>query len=476
MPLKIYNSLSQKKEIFEPLDKENRVVKMYVCGPTVYDQPHIGHLRSAYVFEMVRNYLGYLKYRVSFARNVTDVDDKIIEKARAAGASDLNAEVAGVSQRYFELYKKDLKRLGIQEPDFEPKATEFIPQMVRLIQILIERKNAYAAGGDVYFDVHSFGNYGELSRQRMDQMLDEGRLEANPGKKHPLDFALWKEAKEGEPSWEGPLEGRRGRPGWHIECSAMSLSLFNNAFDIHGGGRDLIFPHHENENAQSACALGPSRPFVRIWMHHGLITVNGKKMSKSLGNFITLDEILKRDPVFGEEILKLTFLGTHYGAPLDYTPERVQMDRQVWRRFLDFFESARASEKQGVRLSEKRVTQFYQSFREAMDNDFNTPEVLTRMHGIMHETYRSGDAIAALSAAAAIRNFGSEVFGIVFDQDAAVSPFRPEVESAIAARAAARKSRDYKTADEIRLRLLRERGVELRDLPDGRTTWRVKRW
>ena len=468
MTLAIHNSLTKTKETFAPL--EEGVVKMYVCGQTVYDEPHIGHLRSAYVFEMVRNYLKFSGYKVRFARNVTDVDDKIIDKARASGGPDLHAAVAAVSVKYFDLYKKDLRRLGIQDPDFEPKATEFIPQMVALIRTLIEKGHAYPADGDVYFDVNSFADYGKLSKQNLAELLEESRTEAGAHKKNPLDFALWKSAKEGEPRWESPWGP--GRPGWHIECSAMSLSYFNGAFDIHGGGRDLIFPHHENENAQSRCVTGHA--FVNLWMHHGLITVDGKKMSKSLKNFITLDEVLKEDPAFGDEVLKLTFLGTHYSAPLDYTPERVKMDRQVWKRFLEFFGNARAAEKGGTKPSEKRITQTHQLFREAMDNDFNTPELLTRMHGLVHEIYKSGDVIAQVSVAAAIRNFGSEVLGVVFDQDESSSVLKPEIERAIGERAAARKKKDFTSADEIRNRLLKERGVELRDLPDGRTTWRVR--
>lgn len=444
---------------------------MYVCGPTVYDEPHIGHLRSVYVFDVVRNYFKYIKYKVNFARNVTDVDDKIIEKARAAdGSTDLKAEAAKISQKYFELYKMDLKRFGIQEPDVEPKATEYISQMIALISSLIEKKHAYVATGDVYFNVGSFESYGEVSHQRPDQMLEEVRLEPNAKKRNPLDFALWKQCKEGEPYWDSPWG--KGRPGWHIECSAMSLSYFKGTFDIHGGGRDLIFPHHENENAQSRCGTG--QRFVNLWMHHGLITVGGKKMSKSLKNFITLTDIFKEDTLFGNEILKITFLGTHYSAPLDYTPERVQMDRQSWKRFMEFFENARQAEKGGVVPSEKRLPGIYQTFRAAMDNDFNTSEVLSLMHGLMHDTYKSGDTVAQVTAASAIRNFGSEVFGIVFDQSMSASQVKPEIEEAIALRIGARKNRDFKNADAIRERLLRERNIELRDLPDGRTTWRVK--
>ena len=471
MPLKIYNSLTKKKEEFRPL-KEGEV-KMYVCGPTVYDEPHIGHLRSVYVFEVVRNYFKYTRYKVNFARNVTDVDDKIIEKARLTGTADLNAATAEVSEKYFDLYKRDLKRLGIPDPDSEPRATAFIGPMVELIQKLIDRGHAYAAEGgmgDVYFDVNSFRDYGELSKQNLDELPLEARAEEDTHKKNPLDFSLWKRAKEGEPSWDSPWG--KGRPGWHIECSAMSLSYFKGTFDIHGGGRDLIFPHHENENAQSRCATG--HRFVNWWMHHGLITVGGKKMSKSLKNFITLADILKEDALFGGEILKITFLGTHYSAPLDYTPERVQMDRQAWKRFMEFFENARQAEKGGAMPSEKRLPGIYQTFREAMDNDFNTSEVLSLMHGLMHDTYKSGDTVAQVTAASAIRNFGSEVFGIVFDQSMSASQFKPEIEEAIAQRIGARKNKDFKTADAIRERLLRVRNIELRDLSDGRTTWRVK--
>ena len=467
MSLQIFNSLSKQKEEFRPI--EPGIVKMYVCGPTVYDEPHLGHMRSAYVFEMMRNYFKYSGLKVRFARNVTDVDDKIIEKACANSPLDLNVETAAVSEKYLALYHRDLKRLGIQEPDFEPKATEFIPEMVSFIQILIQKKHAYVSQGDVYFDVASFPSYGEVSHQKTDQMLEEVSDDANTAKKNPLDFALWKKVKEGEPSWESPWG--RGRPGWHIECSAMSLSYFIGTFDIHGGGRDLIFPHHENENAQSRCGLGT--PFVNTWIHHGLITAEGKKMSKSLKNFITLDELSSHDigPSSAFQILKLTFLGTHYSAPLDYTSERSRMDRQVWKKFKEFFENARLAEKNGAKRSEKRMAEFYKPFRESMDNDFNTPETLSHMHALMHDTYKAGDPVALVTAAAAIRNFGFDVFGIRFDSEATHSD---HVERQIAIRAEAKKKKDFKVADEIRDGLLKEKNVELRDLPDGRTTWRVK--
>ena len=335
MTLRIFNSLSQQKEEFLPL--EPGTVKMYVCGPTVYDDPHLGHLRSAYVFETMRRYLQspICGYKVSFVRNVTDVDDKIIEKARERGAPDLSQAVSEVSGAYFDRYKRDLRRLGISEPTHEPKATEHIGQMLHLIDRLLKKGMAYESEGDVYYDVRRFGGYGKLSHQNQKAMLENVRVDKNEKKRDPLDFALWKRAKDGEPSWPGPWGA--GRPGWHIECSAMSMQYLGETFDIHGGGRDLIFPHHENEVAQSEGAT--LKPFARFWVHHGLITVAGQKMSKSLKNFITLDAVLKEDPRFGGEILKLTFLGTHYSAPLDYSSERVSMDRAVWKKFFTFFQN-----------------------------------------------------------------------------------------------------------------------------------------
>ena len=470
MPLKLTNSLSKQKEIFQPLVPGE--VRMYVCGPTVYDEPHIGHLRSAYAFELIRRYLqsNFCRYKVTFVRNVTDVDDKIIEKAKQDSPADLKEAVARVSSTHFDQYKRDLSRMGISEPSVEPKATEHISEMIQLIERLIEKGVAYPSDGDVYFDVSRFSEYGKLSHQNKEAMIESSRIDKNEKKRDPLDFALWKKSKLGEPEWPSPWGG--GRPGWHIECSAMSMKYLGETFDIHGGGRDLIFPHHENEIAQSEAATGKS--FARTWIHHGLITVAGQKMSKSLKNFITLNEVMKDDPRYGDEVLKLTFLGTHFSAPLDYTAERVQMDRGVWKRFFEFFENVRHLENNGVVPGEKRLPNIYKQFQEAMDNDFNTPDVLAVMHHLMSEAYKEKDPIAQVTVGAAIRNFGAEIFGIVFDQSATATEHKAEIESAIVNRASARKNKDFKAADEIRNRLLKERGVELRDLSDGRTTWRAK--
>ena len=420
----------------------------------------------------MRRYLqsGFCKYKVLFVRNVTDIDDKIIEKAGKTSPENLKEEVKLVSRKYFDWYKRDLARLAISEPGVEPKATEHIFDMIRLIERLIGKGLAYASEGDVYFSVAAFKEYGKLSHQNKEAMIESVRIDKNEKKRDSLDFALWKRSKPDEPEWESPWGA--GRPGWHIECSAMSMKYLGETFDIHGGGRDLIFPHHENEKAQSEGATG--KTFARTWLHHGLITVAGQKMSKSLKNFITLDEVLKEDPRYGDEILKLTFLGTHYSAPLDYTAERVQMDRGVWKRFYEFFENARHLENNGTTPSEKRLPQIYKMFQEAMDNDFNTPDVLAVMHSLMSDAYKDKDNIAQVTIAAAIRNFGAEIFGIVFDQSDQAVSFKPEIEKAIESRASARKAKDFKTADDIRNRLLKERNVELRYLPDGRTTWRAK--
>ncbi|MFA4854601.1 MAG: cysteine--tRNA ligase, partial [Candidatus Omnitrophota bacterium] len=277
MPIFIYNSLSRKKEEFIPLQPPE--IKMYVCGPTVYDQPHIGHARSAYIFDVIRRYLIYKGYKVTFARNVTDVDDKIIEKAREEyKGEDLNSAVQKVAKKYLDAYHEDMRQLGILEPDVEPKATEYVceskPAMQKFIEELIKRGAAYVSGGDVYFDIRKAKDYGKLSNQATEKMEAGVRIAPGEKKKDPLDFALWKSAKVNEPSWDSPWG--RGRPGWHIECSVMSSDILGDEFDIHGGGLDLIFPHHENEIAQSE---GAGKKFARYWIHHGLLTINGQKMS-----------------------------------------------------------------------------------------------------------------------------------------------------------------------------------------------------
>jgi cysteinyl-tRNA synthetase len=319
MPIFIYNSLARKKEPFEPLNPEE--ARMYVCGPTVYDDPHIGHARSAYIFDVIRRYLIYKGYRVKFTRNVTDVDDKIIEKARNEYKDeDLNNACKKVADKYLIAYHDALNSLAIvtSGPDIlEPKASEYIGKMIEFIKHLIERKVAYQSGEDVYFDITKAKDYGKLSNQSLEKMEIGARVVPTENKRNPLDFALWKSAKESEPSWDSPWG--KGRPGWHIECSVMSSDILGDQFDIHGGGIDLIFPHHENEIAQSE---GAGKKFAKYWMHHGLLTINGQKMAKSLGNFITVKDFL--DKYKEADLLKLFFLSAHYSHPIDYAENKIE--------------------------------------------------------------------------------------------------------------------------------------------------------
>ena len=338
----IYNSLSRKKDELIPLKPKE--IKMYVCGPTVYDQPHIGHARSAYIFDVIRRYLIYRGYRVKFVRNVTDVDDKIIDKAQKEfKGEDLNIAVKNVSTKYLDLYHEDMKNLGILEPDVEPKATEYVskdnPLMQKFIEQLIKNGCAYVSEGDVYFDIKKAKDYGKLSNQAIDKMEIGARIALGEKKKDPLDFALWKSAKAGEPAWDSPWG--RGRPGWHIECSVMSSDILGDEFDIHGGGIDLIFPHHENEIAQSE---GAGKKFARYWIHHGLLTINGQKMAKSLGNFITVKDFL--DKYKDADLLKLLFLSAHYSHPIDYNDQKIEETKQALDRIYIFLNKVKNQPKQ----------------------------------------------------------------------------------------------------------------------------------
>ena len=462
MPLKIHNSLTKTKEELKPLVPGE--IKMYVCGPTVYDEPHIGHLRSAYIFDTMRRYLEYSGFKVRFVRNVTDVDDKIIEKAKAAGGTDLVAETQSVSKKYYDLYAGALNAIGLRAPDVEPRATGHIPEMIRLIETLIQKGAAYASGGDVYFSVGGFAAYGSLSHQNTDQMLENNRVDPNEKKKNPLDFALWKLAKPGEPSWPSPWGA--GRPGWHIECSAMSMKYLGETFDIHGGGRDLLFPHHENEIAQSSAATG--KPFANLWIHHGLITVNEQKMSKSLKNYVTL-ETIQKESRYGVEELKFLFLGTHYAAPLDYSFERMRMEKAVRERFVYFFEELEASPDSAAAAKPSAEADRYEAeFREAMDDDFNTPKALAVLHEMIHAARQSKDASARYAIGARMKKLGG-IFGLFLG--AASNGHDAAVETKVAERAAAKKLMDYKKADAIRDELEKQ-GIAIKDMPDGTTRWR----
>lgn len=485
--MKIYNSLTRKKETLVTIKPDK--VGMYVCGPTVYDEPHIGHARSAYIFDVIRRYLNYRGYEVKFVRNVTDVDDKIINKARDVygDKADLIVSAKEISKKYLASYHRDMGILGIGSPDSEPKATEYIRKMIAFIEDLIARGAAYAAGGDVYFDIKKADDYGKLSNQNIEKMEAGSRIAVGEKKKDALDFALWKAAKEGEPFWPSPWGN--GRPGWHIECSVMSSDILGDEFDIHGGGIDLIFPHHENEVAQSE---GAGKPFARMWIHNGLLTINGEKMAKSLGNFITIQDFMKEYK--DADYLKLLFLNTHYRHPVDYTREKMAEMKSQKERFLILFDKIdRITGAHGIGLGagEPAVTDNNRSeligrtkegFEGAMDDDFNTPLALASLFDAVTEVNRSMQGKEAFTKReaeelAAAKRLISElggVLGLSIDRDV----MRRDVDEGailklINNRNAARAKKDFGAADDIRRRLSDELGVVLEDTKDG-TVWRKK--
>ena len=474
-PVYIYNSLSRKKEEFKPLKPP--LISIYACGPTVYDEPHIGHARSAYIFDVIRRYLKYRGYEVKFVRNVTDVDDKIIDKAKKEyPGEDLNISFKKVAEKYLASYHEALGNLGVDDSNIiEPKASEYIPKMVSFIKGLIEKGAAYQAGGDVYFDIKKAKEYGKLSNQSLEKMEAGARITLGENKRDPLDFALWKSAKEGEPSW--PSDWGQGRPGWHIECSVMSSDILGDTFDIHGGGLDLIFPHHENEIAQSE---GAGKEFARYWIHHGLLTINGQKMAKSLGNFVTINNFLAKYK--NADLLKLFFLSAHYSSPVDYTEEKVEEAKKAYEHFLILFQ--KLDRKFGTRdfsklpdASHGNINKFREQFEKAMDDDFNMPEARGILFNMVNECNKilgdgQDDRKFMLQYAMKTIIELADIFGLSFNEI-------PEETSdtwvtiAIGQREQFKKEKKYKDADEIRS-MLEKKGIILEDTKDGKTTWRRK--
>ncbi len=459
---------------------------MYVCGPTVYDKPHIGHARSAYVFDVIRRYLKYRGYEVEFVRNVTDVDDKIIDKAvKEFPGLPLIEAVNRVSGKYLESYNQAMADMGIGAPDSEPKATEYIDKMKSFIENLISRGAAYAADGDVYFDITKARDYGKLSGQDLSKMNVGLRIALGEKKKNPLDFALWKSAKEGEPSWDSPWG--KGRPGWHIECSVMSSDILGDEFDIHGGGIDLIFPHHENEIVQSE---GLGKKFARVWIHHGLLTINGQKMAKSLGNFITVQDFIAGNDDGFADYLKLLFLNTHYRHPVDYTDEKVVEMKKERERFNALFRKLRETyggrrDLSGLPVGDsKTVDDFKKKFENAMDDDFNTPRALavlfdlaTYLNKFIHQksVWTDAEIWYIKEAQRLLEELSEDVFGLGLRDE-----FRyakglsfEEIELKITERARLKKEKKYVEADGVR-KSLEEKGIILEDNKDGKTIWRRK--
>jgi cysteinyl-tRNA synthetase len=473
MALRIFNSLTRRKEDFVPLVAGE--VRMYVCGVTVYDLCHIGHARSAIVFDVIRRYLRFRGYRVTFIKNYTDVDDRIIRKANEEGVA-----AAVISERYIAEYRSDMASIGVQPADVEPKATEHIPQMVALIERLLRRGVAYVLDGDVYFEVRRFPSYGKLSGKNLDELESGARVDVDERKRDPLDFALWKASKPGEPSWPSPWGP--GRPGWHIECSAMSMQYLGETFDLHGGGEDLIFPHHENEIAQSEGATGKS--FVRCWAHNGFVNLGSEKMSKSLGNTLWIRDIVRRHDA---EALRLYFLGAHYRHPLEFGDERVAESAKALGRLRALVAEADRIAAKGTPAPGPdgglfdEIAAHRARFEAAMDDDFNTPQAL----GVLFDLARllQGARVQAgdgrLAAGVFLMGVGELVtlaraLGLL---TAGGQPERPvdvqlkaRIESLLYLRGQARKQRDFAEADRLRDELT-ALGVTLKDSRDGATTW-----
>ncbi len=481
--MRVYNTLTKKKEDFVPL-RENKV-GMYVCGVTVYDYCHIGHARSILVFDMIYRYLKNKGYQVTYVRNFTDVDDKIINRANKEGVSSKE-----IAERYIEAFYQDVDTLGALRPDVEPKATEHIAEMIELIKRLEDKGIAYKAGEDVYYEVRKFPEYGKLSGRSLEEMMAGARIEVDEKKRDPLDFALWKASKPGEPWWESPWG--KGRPGWHIECSAMSMKYLGESFDIHGGGMDLIFPHHENEIAQSEGATG--KPFVKYWIHNGFVNINKEKMSKSLGNIILIRDILSR---WDAEVLRLFLLKTHYRSPIDFSYDLMDSEKESLDRLYRTKEKVEdllakktsASADEETQKVVESIKSLHNSFFEAMDDDFNTALAVGKFFEAAREFNRfvdrsgASEAQKALVAEAmdAFMKDVQDVFGILqkpaslwfaVPEDGLPLP-KEEIEKLVAERAQARREKNFKKADEIR-DYLKSKGIVLEDRPDGTTVWRLQ--
>ncbi len=458
--LKVYNDLTNRKEEFVPLEPGK--VRMYVCGMTVYDLCHLGHARVMVVFDVIYRYLKEKGYQVTYVRNITDIDDKIIARANERGEP-----IGDLTQRFIDAMHEDEAALGILHPDEEPRATTHIREIIDMVQRLIERGHAYlAANNDVYYSVSSFDGYGKLSGKSIEDLRAGARVGVEEQKRDPLDFALWKAAKPGEPSWDSPWG--KGRPGWHIECSAMSTSCLGDSFDIHGGGADLTFPHHENEIAQSEGATG--HPFVKYWLHNGFVRINDEKMSKSLGNFFTVREILQH---YKAEEVRYFILTSQYRSPLHYDDEHLQNARAALTRFYTALRGL-------PEVSAAGAEAFAERFYESMDDDFNTPEGLAVLFDMVREInrLRPQDEQKAAALAAELKRLGG-ILGILQEDPeawlkagvgSAGELSDQQIETLIQQRLDARKAKDWAEADRIRDEL-KEQGVLLEDGPGG-TSWR----
>ena len=457
----IYNSFTRKKEPFTPIEPNK--IRMYVCGMTVYDFCHIGHGRVMVVFDMVSRYLRSIGFDVLYVRNITDIDDKIIDRANSN-----NESITNLTNRFIEEMNEDANALGVLPPDLEPKATEHMKEIIEMISQLIKKEHAYlGSNGDVFFNVGSFNEYGKLSGKNLEELRSGERVEIQKEKNDPLDFVLWKSAKKGEPSWSSPWGD--GRPGWHIECSAMSVHCLGSHFDIHGGGQDLQFPHHENEIAQSVCSTGGK--FASVWMHNGFVRVDEEKMSKSLGNFFTIKEVLKK---YQPEVIRFFILSSHYRSPLNYSVENLDEAKSALTRL---YTALKESNSNNVGADKDYLTQF----NSYMDDDFNTPKAISLLHEIAKKINRNEDKIHEESKilASTLKKLGS-ILGLLESEPQDFlkgknSENKDDVDTdhindLIRQRNIARDKKDFEKADEIR-RQLAELDVTLEDTEDS-TDWR----
>ena len=453
--MKIFNTLTREKQELVPV--EEGVLRIYACGPTVYNYIHIGNARPLCVFDVLRRYLEWRGYKVNFVQNFTDIDDKLIKKANEEGIT-----VKQVAERYIEEFWTDAKGLGVREATVHPKATENIDAIQEIITSLIEKGYAYESKGDVYFRAKKFKEYGKLSHQPLDDLEAGARIDVTEIKEDPMDFCLWKSAKPGEPYWESPWG--RGRPGWHIECSAMAGRFLGKTIDIHCGGQDLIFPHHENEIAQSECANGCD--FAHYWMHNGYINVDNRKMSKSLNNFFTVREVAN---VYGYEPIRYLMISSHYRSPINYSTDILEQGKNALERLYtcrDNLDFALKNAAEGGEASEF-LAKYRQDFIDAMDDDFNTADAMGVLFSAVREIntmIAANPAKAAVEAAIALFDELTGVLGLVYNRK--TDNLDAEVEALIQQRTDARKARDFATADAIRDKL-KEMGIILEDTPQG---------
>ncbi|HPS33308.1 MAG TPA: cysteine--tRNA ligase [Anaerolineaceae bacterium] len=463
MTLRIYNTLTREKEDFRTLEPGK--VRMYVCGPTVYDRAHIGHAMSALVFDVVRRYLEYSGYEVRFVMNFTDVDDKIIDRARQSGADPFQ-----LAQGYIEDYKRNLEALNVKPATVNPRATQEMAHILEMIQALVEKGCAYAVDGDVYYRVESDPDYGKLSGRRLDSMNAGARVQVDERKEHPMDFALWKAAKEGEPAWDSPWG--KGRPGWHIECSAMNMHHLGEQIDIHGGGNDLIFPHHENEIAQTEALT--HKPFATYWMHNGMLTLKSEKMSKSLGNMVLIDEFLAEHP---GDVMRLLVLNGSYRSPLTYNDEVLAQTEQAYKRLLSAKKAADPDspglDPDTAAALEADAEKTRKQFREAMDDDFNSSAALAALFELVRAINQArADSASQAQLAPAVRVFEelTGVLGLQLNEEAGASTKADAfIDLLVALRTELRAQKLWALADKVRVEL-KALGVVLEDGKNG-TSW-----